>query len=489
MLSNETNDFPSAGGRSLLVQRQIRAAQIRQLYLQTYPGLIAVIAVSVIMVVALRNFVSLFSLGLWLFSYMLVQIPRHLLIRRFYRKAPDDDGIFAWGRWFAVSTFMSGVIWGLAGFFFLPVLPPLYQFLLAMAIAGIASAAAVLYSPRAECYLPTLAALLGPCSLRFISFGGELFITIGSVIVVFGVVLALTAKRMNDSYTESLRLRFEKSDLVESLTGQKAKAEQLNIHLTREIEDRMRAEEALHHERDKFHAFSEHAPIGMVMISKDGRFLHINPKFRELFGYDLSEIPDGETWFKVAYPDPTYRRQVIETWKNDLKAQLTGEVRSRKFAVVCKDGSLKTIDFKPVQMSTGEHLLTCEDITERQLAEKVLQESHIELERRVLHRTAQVQRANEVLEQEIKERRRAEGALRESEERYRLLTQGSLTGIYIHQDNLFVYVNDALAHMVGYVPADLLGQPFWELVHPEDREMVKSRGIARAGGAYSNPPL
>ncbi len=83
---------------------------------------------------------------------------------------------------------------------------------------------------------------------------------------------------------------------------------------------------------------------------------------------------------------------------------------------------------------------------------------------------------------DISARKHAENQLRESEERYRLLTQNSLTGIYIHQDGRFVYVNDRLAQILGYRTEELIGNPFWELVHPEDREVVTQRGMARSLG-------
>lgn len=80
---------------------------------------------------------------------------------------------------------------------------------------------------------------------------------------------------------------------------------------------------------------------------------------------------------------------------------------------------------------------------------------------------------------DISARRRAEEELRESEERYRVLAQNSLTGIYIHQEGRFVYVNDRLASMLGYTPDEMLGRNFWEFVHPRDRSLVKARGLAR----------
>jgi len=115
---------------------------------------------------------------------------------------------------------------------------------------------------------------------------------------------------------------------------------------------------------------SENAPFGMVMIDKDGTFKYINPKFRELLGYDLNDIPNGKTWFRKAYPDPTYRHHVISTWINDLEGLKSGEKRPRTFTVTCKGGTEKIINFIPVQLETGENLIACEDITELKRAEE-----------------------------------------------------------------------------------------------------------------------
>ena len=109
---------------------------------------------------------------------------------------------------------------------------------------------------------------------------------------------------------------------------------------------------------------SENAPFGMVMIGKDGVFKYINPKFRELFGYDLSDVPNGKTWFRKAYPDPAYRHHVISTWVDDLESFSSGEKRPRTFTVTCNGGAEKIINFIAVQLEAGENLMACEDITE-----------------------------------------------------------------------------------------------------------------------------
>jgi PAS domain S-box-containing protein len=140
--------------------------------------------------------------------------------------------------------------------------------------------------------------------------------------------------------------------------------------IARDITERKRAEEALNSEKQRFQTLSEQAPFGMVMIDQDGTFKYINPKFRELFGYNLSDLPDGKTWFRKAYPNPTYRHDVISSWINDLISFRMGEKRSRTFTVTCKNGAEKIINFIPVQLETGENLVACEDITDRKRAEE-----------------------------------------------------------------------------------------------------------------------
>jgi len=115
---------------------------------------------------------------------------------------------------------------------------------------------------------------------------------------------------------------------------------------------------------------SENAPFGMVMIDKDGTFEYINPKFRELFGYDLDDIPNGKIWFRKAYPDPAYRHRVISTWTDDSASFKSGNKSPRTFTVTCKDGTEKIINFIPVQLETGENVMACEDITELKRAEE-----------------------------------------------------------------------------------------------------------------------
>ncbi|MFQ5341915.1 MAG: PAS domain S-box protein, partial [Anaerolineae bacterium] len=81
------------------------------------------------------------------------------------------------------------------------------------------------------------------------------------------------------------------------------------------------------------------------------------------------------------------------------------------------------------------------------------------------------------------QRRRAEEVLRESEARFRVLTEHALAGIYLIQDDRFRHVNPALAAMFGYTPEELIGRlgPL-DLTAPEDRERVAENIRRRIAG-------
>ncbi|MCC6910275.1 MAG: PAS domain S-box protein [Phycisphaerales bacterium] len=77
---------------------------------------------------------------------------------------------------------------------------------------------------------------------------------------------------------------------------------------------------------------------------------------------------------------------------------------------------------------------------------------------------------------DISEHRRALDALRESEERYRLLVESSPVGVMIHRGMKFEFVNPAAARLLGYDRAeDLIGQHVNVTVPADSRETVRER--------------
>jgi PAS domain S-box-containing protein len=76
-------------------------------------------------------------------------------------------------------------------------------------------------------------------------------------------------------------------------------------------------------------------------------------------------------------------------------------------------------------------------------------------------------------------RERAEEAQRQSEARFKALAETSTALIFIYQGERFTYVNSASKQITGFTEEELLGIKFWDLVHPDHREMVHQRGLAR----------
>ncbi|MGD9106346.1 MAG: PAS domain S-box protein [Desulfobacterales bacterium] len=86
------------------------------------------------------------------------------------------------------------------------------------------------------------------------------------------------------------------------------------------------------------------------------------------------------------------------------------------------------------------------------------------------------------LEREAIRCKQVEEELRRSEEKYKTLTTSSLTGIFIHQDGMFVFVNDRFAKMHGYTGEELLGKEYNTLIHPDYREIIAERVAKRLKG-------
>ncbi len=77
------------------------------------------------------------------------------------------------------------------------------------------------------------------------------------------------------------------------------------------------------------------------------------------------------------------------------------------------------------------------------------------------------------------QRKHVEEALKESEERFRTMSESSLTGVYIFMDGLVKYANPTFARILGYTPEELIGMDPLDSVHPDDRDMVRDRMMAR----------
>jgi PAS domain S-box-containing protein len=90
--------------------------------------------------------------------------------------------------------------------------------------------------------------------------------------------------------------------------------------------------------------------------------------------------------------------------------------------------------------------------------------------------------ALEGIARDVTRRKQTEEALRESEAKFRTLAETAPAAIFIYQDTGFRYVTPAAEAMTGYTAEELLAMNFWDVVHPDFRDLIRTRGLARQRG-------
>lgn len=64
---------------------------------------------------------------------------------------------------------------------------------------------------------------------------------------------------------------------------------------------------------------------------------------------------------------------------------------------------------------------------------------------------------------------------------FRALLEISLAGVYLFQDGRIVYVNGAFEEILGWPAEEIYRSDFLDLIHPEDRELVRKMTSHQAG--------
>jgi PAS domain S-box-containing protein len=142
-----------------------------------------------------------------------------------------------------------------------------------------------------------------------------------------------------------------------------------------DLTERIHAEQALKEAKEKFQVLVEQSPLGLSLIDQNGYYRYLNPRFVEMFGYTIEQIPSRSDWFNRAFPDEKYRSMVIKSWITDKQNHGVGESRPRIYIVTCHDGSKKIINFKPVTLRSGDQLVIYEDISEKTKLEDQLRQA------------------------------------------------------------------------------------------------------------------
>jgi PAS domain S-box-containing protein len=139
---------------------------------------------------------------------------------------------------------------------------------------------------------------------------------------------------------------------------------------------------------------------------------------------------------------------------------------------------------KPVEVGGNDEITVVGAAFNRLLDQ--LRDSHASLEQRVEHRTEELRKANEQLQSELAERKRAEEMIQESEKRFKDLYDNAPVGYheYDHEGRI-TQVNRTELDMLGYTPEEMVGRFYWEFTM--DPERARREILAKLTGAL--PPV
>ncbi|MBZ0154665.1 MAG: PAS domain S-box protein [Alphaproteobacteria bacterium] len=232
------------------------------------------------------------------------------------------------------------------------------------------------------------------------------------------------------------------------------------------------AEEALMESEKRYRMLFESAGDAIFIMDLEhdpGRIVAANRAASEMHGYAIKELLSMNI---RDLDSPEDAQKMIQRIRQIREGQrLKMEISHRK-----KDGTIFPVEVTAGLLEVEGHkfiLAFDRDITERKKTEQELQKYQNQLEELIRERTARLSAANELLTQEIAERRRVEEALRKSESRYHTLAEISPVGIfYMDTGGNCIYVNERLRRIAGISLEEALGSGWTQLIHPDDRERV-----------------
>jgi PAS domain S-box-containing protein len=203
------------------------------------------------------------------------------------------------------------------------------------------------------------------------------------------------------------------------------------ITILQDITERKQAEEALRESEAKFKAVIENSNDSILFCDVEGKILYRSPKAGAT-GYSNEERV-GKLAFDIVHPDDM--NAVHNAWNHAV--QRKNDSTKVEFRTLRKDGVMIFVD------ATIQNLLDNPDV-----------------------------RALVTVMRDITERKQAEEALRESEQKYRTLVDSANEGILVAQDGMLKFVNRQAIELSGHAEAELLGKPFTNFIHPDDQQLV-----------------
>lgn len=230
------------------------------------------------------------------------------------------------------------------------------------------------------------------------------------------------------------------TDLV-SLQPVSMQGKQYCLVVLQDITERKRAEEALQESEERFSKTFRTSPHAFVITNiEDGSFIDVNDAFCASSGFSREEVFANSTISLKIWVNVEDRLRMVQDLRN-------GKDVSRRETLLRK--------------KTGQIVIS------------LLYARVIRLKR---------QSCVIAIMEDITERKHAEEALRESEQKYRSLVDNANQGIVVIQNGEFKFVNKQVEQLWGMLEESLLDKPFLKFVHPDDRHLLLENHERRIKG-------
>jgi len=222
--------------------------------------------------------------------------------------------------------------------------------------------------------------------------------------------------------------------------------------------------------------------IDMLCVAdiKNGCFKYINHAFEKTLGYTKEELLK-EPFVNFVHPDD--RPSTISAVENLSKGEPVINFDNR---YRCRDGSYKWLAWTSMPVpDQGLTYAVARDITGRKQFEENLRKTKQNLEKLVQERTKKLENANLELEEEIKQRRRVEQALKDSERLLKEAQELAHVGSYSRdiKTNKLTW-SDEQYRIFGYEPEEV--SPTFDFVldhvHPQDKKQFVQKNEAFVAG-------
>ncbi len=207
---------------------KILIEQLKALYQVTLPILASNLVISFALLYGLWDVASHAALIVWM-SMMLSVIAIRSLLYFIYRHHIELGQTLRLIPYIVIGSAISGLLWGIGAALLFPALQLEHQLFILVVLAGMGAGSMPALTPYLPAFFAYFPASLLPVSMVLFFLGGPFNISLVIMIVAYIVFLSYFGIKANRDLKQSLRLRFDKIDLVEQLREQKKEADHANI--------------------------------------------------------------------------------------------------------------------------------------------------------------------------------------------------------------------------------------------------------------------